>query len=269
MSHTELTGRLCSVSTPSPFDQFSLDGRVAIVTGASSGLGAELAKMLGDAGANIVAVARRQERLEELAARLPHCMPVACDLSHTGSLYEIVDAAHESFGAVDILCNVAGTLANVVPGESETEEEITAAVALHLIAPFRLSQLVFPDMRTLQGGAIVNVTSISGMVGIAGIPQASYAATKQGLSGLTTDLAVQWGRYGIRVNALAAGFFESELTAPMYQKEHSRAWIERNTLLPIHGRPSDIAGAVLWLVSDAGRYVTGQTIVVDGGWTAR
>jgi NAD(P)-dependent dehydrogenase (short-subunit alcohol dehydrogenase family) len=254
---------------PRPFDLFSLDGRVALVTGASAGLGAEVARVLAGAGAKIVAVARRGDRLEALAAELPACAPVVCDLSVVSALPGVVDAAHDAFGPVDILCNVAGTLAAVVPAESETEEFFADAVALHLFAPFRLSQLVFPDMKASERGAIVNITSFSGMVGVKGIPQASYAATKRGLSGLTTELAVQWARYGIRVNAVAAGFFESELTAPMYGDERMRTWIERNTPLPVRGQTTDIATAVLWLASDAGRYVTGQTVVVDGGWTAR
>ena len=118
-------------------------------------------------------------------------------------------------------------------------------------------------------GAIVNISSISGLVGIPGIPQASYAATKAGLSGLTAELAVQWGRHSIRVNTVAPGFFRSEITESLYDDERGGAWLRRNTPLPYEGRAEDLVGAVLWLVSDAGRYVTGQTIVVDGGWTAR
>jgi NAD(P)-dependent dehydrogenase (short-subunit alcohol dehydrogenase family) len=124
-------------------------------------------------------------------------------------------------------------------------------------------------MRSEGRGAIVNVSSISGQVGIPGIPQASYAASKAGLSGLTSELAIQWARHSIRVNTVAPGFFRSEITEALYTDERSRDWLRRNTPLPIEGSVEDFVGAVLWLVSDAGRYVTGQTIVVDGGWTAR
>jgi NAD(P)-dependent dehydrogenase (short-subunit alcohol dehydrogenase family) len=124
-------------------------------------------------------------------------------------------------------------------------------------------------MRQVGRGAIVNVSSISGIVGIPGIPQASYAASKQALSGLTAELAVQWAGYSIRVNTIAAGFFQSELTAPMYRDDRTREWLRRNTPLPYPGETRDFIGVVLWLTSDAGRYTTGQTIVVDGGWTAR
>jgi NAD(P)-dependent dehydrogenase (short-subunit alcohol dehydrogenase family) len=124
-------------------------------------------------------------------------------------------------------------------------------------------------MVTAGGGSIVNVSSISGRVGVPGVPQASYAASKLGLSGLTAELAVQWARHSIRVNTLAPGFFRSELTDVLYQEERSRLWLRRNTPLPTDGTVDDFVGAVLWLVSDASRYVTGQTVVVDGGWTAR
>ena len=116
---------------------------------------------------------------------------------------------------------------------------------------------------------MINVSSISGIVGIPGIPQASYAASKAGLSGLTVELAVQWAADRIRVNTVAPGFFRSEITEPLYDGERGQAWLQRNTPLPDEGTPDDLVGAVLWLAGDAGRYVTGQTIVVDGGWTAR
>src|SRR6266487_3271967 len=118
-------------------------------------------------------------------------------------------------------------------------------------------------------GSIVNVSSISGHVGVPGIPQASYAASKLGLSGLTAELAVQWARHGIRVNTVAPGFFRSELTDVMYTDERSLAWLRRNTPLPRAGTVDDYAGVIVWLVGDAGQYMTGQTVVVDGGWTAR
>ncbi len=140
---------------------------------------------------------------------------------------------------------------------------------LNLVAPFRLAQAVFPHLVAAGGGAIVNISSISGHVGIPGIPQASYAASKAGLSGLTSELAVQWARHRIRVNTVAPGFFRSEITADLFDGESGQAWLRRNTPLPDEGRAEDVVGAVLWLVSDAGRYTTGQTIVVDGGWTAR
>jgi NAD(P)-dependent dehydrogenase (short-subunit alcohol dehydrogenase family) len=153
--------------------------------------------------------------------------------------------------------------------EDEPLDGVNDTLNLNLVTPFRLAQHVFPHMVATGRGAIVNVSSISGHVGVPGIPQASYAASKLGLSGLTAELAVQWARHGIRVNTVAPGFFRSEITAPLYDGERGSGWLKRNTPLPYEGTVDDIVGAVLWLVSDAGRYVTGQTILVDGGWTAR
>ncbi|MCB1017325.1 MAG: SDR family oxidoreductase, partial [Acidimicrobiales bacterium] len=153
--------------------------------------------------------------------------------------------------------------------EAEPLDDIRRTLDLNLVAPFLLAQAVQPHMVDVGRGAVVNIASIGGIVGVPGIPQASYAAAKAGLSGLTVELAVQWAAHSIRVNAVAPGFFRSEITDSLYDDEKGRAWLARNTPLPGDGSVDDVVGAVLWLVSDAGRYVTGQTVVVDGGWTAR
>jgi len=247
---------------------FCLDGRVAIVTGASSGLGEALARGLAGAGARVAVAARRLDRLERLAKDIEG-VAVACDLTRDEDPSHLVATVAGDLGPPEILVNVAGALAGVHPAETEPYDAIEATVRLNLVAPYRVCQEAFPHMRTVGRGAIVNVSSISGIVGIPGIPQGSYAASKLGLSGLTAELAVQWARHSIRVNTLAAGFFKSEMTAQMYEDERTREWLRRNTPLPYSGEPEDFVGVVLWLTSDAGRYVTGQTIVVDGGWTAR
>jgi NAD(P)-dependent dehydrogenase (short-subunit alcohol dehydrogenase family) len=251
-----------------PAELFRVDGRVAVVTGASSGLGAAVARALALAGASVALVGRRLELLESVAAEIGG-LPVGCDLLDRDALDRTVAQVAADLGPPQILVNVAGALAGVNPGETEPAEAIDRTLALNLVAPFRLSQLVYPHMRAAGKGAIVNISSISGLVGIPGIPQGSYAASKAGLSGLTAELAVQWGRHSIRVNTIAAGFFRSDMTRAMYEDERTARWLRRNTLLPYDGRVDDFVGAVLWLVSDAGRYVTGQTITVDGGWTAR
>lgn len=248
-------------------ERFGLDGRVALVTGASSGLGAEVARELASAGAKVAVVARRHDRLAALAKEIDG-LALSCDLLDQEQIEQIVPQVVEAWSGPEILVNVAGAIAGVRPAEDEPPDAIAQTLNLNLAAPFRLSQEVFPHMREAQRGAIVNISSISGRVGVPGIPQASYAASKAGLSGLTAELAVQWARHSIRVNAVAPGFFRSEITDGMYDDERSSAWLRRNTPLPYEGGVDDIVGAVLWLVSDAGRYVTGQTIVVDGGWTA-
>jgi NAD(P)-dependent dehydrogenase (short-subunit alcohol dehydrogenase family) len=253
---------------PEPLRRFDLEGRVAVVTGASSGLGEALARALAAVGALVAVVARRLDRLEPLAQEIGG-VAIGCDLLDLAQVGTVVAQVADRLGGPEILVNVAGSLIGREPAEREALEAIHQTLDLNLVAPYRLAQEVFPHMVSAGRGAIVNVSSISGHVGIPGIPQASYAASKLGLSGLTAELAVQWARHSIRVNTLAPGFFRSEITDGMYEDERSRAWLQRNTPLPTEGNVEDFVGAVLWLVSDAGRYVTGQTIVVDGGWTAR
>lgn len=258
--------------TGGPFDRvglFGLEGRVALVTGGSSGLGAALARTLAGAGARVAVAARRRERLEPLAAEIGG-IAVGCDLLDDAARERLVPEVVERLGGLDVLVNAAGAIAGVHPAEAEPLEAIRTTMELNVVAPFRLCQAAFPHLRDSGRGAIVNISSISGHVGIDGIPQASYAASKAALSGLTVDLAVQWARHSIRVNTVAPGFFRSEITeASLYDDERGSAWRRRNTPLPHEGTAEDVVGAVLWLASDAGRYTTGQTIAVDGGWTAR
>ncbi|MFJ9362099.1 SDR family NAD(P)-dependent oxidoreductase [Streptomyces mirabilis] len=247
---------------------FGLDGRVAVVTGASSGLGAAVAHALASLGARVAVVARRHDRLAELAQGIDG-LAVPCDLSDLDRIGSVVPAVVEKLGPPEILVNAAGNMFTTERAESEPLDAVRRTMDLNLLAPLLLTQAVFPHMRALGRGAIVNVSSISGRVGIPGIPQASYAASKAGLSGLTAELAVQWARHSIRVNTVAPGFFRSEITGPLYEGERAAEYLRRNTPLPKEGTADDIVGAVLWLVGDAGSYVTGQTVVVDGGWTAR
>jgi NAD(P)-dependent dehydrogenase (short-subunit alcohol dehydrogenase family) len=213
-------------------------------------------------------VARRADRLAALAGDIGG-VAVSCDLLDPAAAAEVVPKVAAVLGGPEILVNAAGSIFTSEPAEREPAEKIRSTLELNLVAPFLLSQAVFPHMVAAGRGSIVNVSSISGRVGVPGVPQASYAASKLGLSGLTAELAVQWARHSIRVNTLAPGFFRSEITDGLYTDERSHTWLRRNTPLPADGTVDDFAGAVLWLVSDAGRYVTGQTIVVDGGWTAR
>ena len=250
------------------FARFDLSGRVALVTGASSGLGAAVARGLAGAGAKVAIAARRYDRLEALADEIGGAA-IACDLLDAAQTDGLVAQVADQLGGPAILVNAAGMIAGVVPAEEEQPESVMDTLTLNLIAPFRLCQDVFPHMVAAGGGAIVHVSSIGGVVGVPGIPQASYAASKAGLSGLTVELAVQWARHSIRVNTVAPGFFKSEMTDVLYDQERSHDWLRRNTPLPFDGAADDIVGAVMWLVSDAGRYVTGQTIFVDGGWTAK
>jgi NAD(P)-dependent dehydrogenase (short-subunit alcohol dehydrogenase family) len=247
---------------------FGLDGRVAIVTGASSGLGAVAAEALAALGAKVAVVARRKDRLEELAARIGG-LALAADLSDPDQVASVVPAVAEALGPPAILVNSAAAVLTEEKAESEPPDAARRTLELNLLAPFLLAQAVFPHMRDLGGGVIVNVGSIGGRVGIPGLPQASYAASKTGLSGLTSELAVQWARHSIRVNTVAPGMFRSEITEPLYTSDRGREYLRRHILLPRTGTPEDIVGAIVWLAGDAASYVTGQTVVVDGGWTTR
>lgn len=253
---------------PDVLRRFDLEGRVAVVTGASSGLGAGLARGLASVGARVALVARRHDRLAAIAEEIGGAA-IEADLLDPGQVREVVPQVTDLLGGPEILVNAAGNRFSSEPAERESVEDIRRTLDLNLVAPFLLAQDVLPHMVAAGRGAIVHVSSISGRVGVPGIPQASYAASKLGLSGLTAELAVQWARHSIRVNTVAPGFFRSTITDDLYDDERGGAWLRRNTPLPRDGEVDDFVGAVLWLVSDAGRYVTGQTIVIDGGWTAR
>jgi NAD(P)-dependent dehydrogenase (short-subunit alcohol dehydrogenase family) len=246
---------------------FSLEGKTVVVTGASSGMGESLTIAMAKAGAKVIVVARRDERLKQLAAECSTIIPIACDLAIEAQRQELI-AKVKNIGRVDVLINTAGMVGEVVAAEKEAPDQMAQVMELNLIAPFRLAQAFEPGMREAGGGSIINIASISGIVGIGRIPQASYVASKTGLVGLTRELAAQWGRWGVRVNAIAAGYFRSEMTEPMYASQKMVDWVTSRQPLPITGMPDDFAGTVLLLASNAGRFITGQTFAVDGGWSA-
>ncbi|MFJ6569526.1 SDR family NAD(P)-dependent oxidoreductase [Streptomyces sp. NPDC091292] len=253
-------------------DLFSLDGRTAIVTGASSGLGARFATVLAQAGATVFAAARRVDRLKELADTHPRIHPVACDVSREADRTRLADTALSVTGRIDVLVNNAA-----VSGETHAADESPDAFAgvlgTNLTAPFHLARLTAEAPLAADapagGRSIVNVSSILGLVSAAPLGGASYAASKAGLIGLTRELAGQWGQDGTRVNALAPGWFRTEMTADLFGDERSARWVERNTLLRRGGHGHELDGALLFLASDASSYCTGQVLTVDGGWTAR
>jgi NAD(P)-dependent dehydrogenase (short-subunit alcohol dehydrogenase family) len=247
-------------------DMFRLDGRVAIVTGASSGLGVAFAQALGEAGADVVLGARRTDKLAETQSLVEstgrRALAVATDVSDPESCQALVDAAMAEFGRVDILVNNAG-VGTAVPATRETPEQFRQVIDVNLNGCYWMAQACGRVMQ--PGSSVVNISSVLGLT-TAGLPQAAYAASKAGLIGLTRDLAQQWtGRKGIRVNALAPGFFESEMT-----EQYPPGYLEQQqTRIPVgrKGEGVELAATLVWLVSDAGGYVTGQTVAVDGGMT--
>ena len=252
-----------------PPDQiFDLTGRTALVTGASSGLGVQFALALHAAGAKVVVAARRTDRLAMLCADYQGLTAVSCDLANPASIEAAHGEVEDRVGEVDILVNNAGTS---IPARAEDESltDFQYVMDVNLVGAFRLTQLVGRGMIERGSGSIVNVASILGIVAAAPNRQAAYCASKGGLINLTRELAVQWARYNVRVNALAPGFFPSELTTELLDDEAGGSYIRRNTPMARAGRAEELCGALLLLASNAGSYITGQVIAVDGGWTAR
>jgi gluconate 5-dehydrogenase len=248
---------------------FSLAGRTAIVTGGSRGLGLEMAEGLAEAGAALMLCARRDEWLtpavESMRAAGFRVEGALCDVSKSADVQAVVDKTIAAFGKVDILVNNAGVTWAAEP-EDLPLEKWQKVVDVNLTGAFLFSQAAGRDMLKRQWGRIINVASIAGLhASVAGPHYAPYAATKAGLMGLTRELAASWGRKGIRVNAIAPGFFHSRLAdAAIAMTEPS---IKATSPIPRVGDAGELKGVAVFLAADASNYITGQTIVVDGGRT--
>ena len=247
-------------------DSFRLDGKVAVVTGASSGLGVSFALALAEAGADVALGARREEKLADTVAQIEglgrKAIAVRTDVTSPEACQGLVDAAMEAFERVDVLVNNAG-VGTAVPATKETPEQFRSVIELNLNACYWMAQAAGKVMQ--PGSTIINVSSVLGIV-TGGMPQAAYSASKAGLLGLTRDLAAQWtSRKGIRVNAVAPGFFPTEMSA-----EYPEGYVERFAdLIPARraGDAAELAAVIVFLASDASSYITGATIPVDGGMT--
>ncbi|MCW2638086.1 MAG: short-chain dehydrogenase/reductase [Dactylosporangium sp.] len=248
-------------------DLFSVRGRVVIVTGASSGLGEHFGRKLAEAGAKVVLAARRTERLERIAAEIGDALVVPCDITVDDDCRVLVERTVERFGRVDVLVNNAG-ISKPNRVENETADDFRQVVEVNLIGAYSMCRYAGVQMVAQGGGSIVNVASIVGLVGLGRMPQASYAASKAGVINLTRELAAQWARRGVRVNAIAPGFFPTEMTAGLFGSEDGEAWVAKLTPMGRSGREGELLGALLYLASDASSYVTGSILPVDGGWTA-
>jgi NAD(P)-dependent dehydrogenase (short-subunit alcohol dehydrogenase family) len=245
-------------------DRFKLDGKVAIVTGATSGLGVAFAEGLADAGADVAICGRRAERLEGTKAKVEahgrRCVAVPADVANPDDCTRLVEATVSELGRVDVLINNAG-IGTAVPATRETPEQFRQVVDINLNGSYWMAQACGRAMK--DGGSIINIGSVLGST-TAGLPQAAYAATKASIIGLTRDLAQQWtGRKGIRVNALAPGFFASEMT-----EQYPDGYLDQMKWRIPAGRtgdPRELTAALLFLASDASSYVTGALLPVDGG----
>jgi NAD(P)-dependent dehydrogenase (short-subunit alcohol dehydrogenase family) len=251
-----------------PLAAFRLDGRVAVVTGASSGLGVRFARCLSAAGARVVLAARRKDRLEALAAELPGALAVGCDVASESDRERLVATALERCGSVDVLVNNAG-VGHKTAIEDETVEQFRQAMEVNVTAIWHLSKLAGAAMVAQRRGSIINVASILGSVAAAPIKQAHNEASKGAVIALSRELAVQWARKGVRVNSLSPGWYPTEMTEGMDTDEGSQRYFQGNLPMVRMGDPKELDGALLLLASDAGSYLTGHDLRVDGGWTAR
>lgn len=255
-------------TTSNPSAMFRLDGKVVILTGASSGLGLRFAEVLHDAGATLVLAARRLDRLEEVAARLPGSVAVRADIAVPADCESVADVALQRFGRIDVLVNNAG-MSNQHPPESEPISSWREVMAVNLDGLFQLTQHCATKWMLGHGGVVVNVASMLGHISSGRMQQASYAASKGAVVNLTRELAVLWARRQVRVNALCPGFFQTELTDELFDSEAGQKYLRQRTPLGRNGQPHELDGALLFLCSDASSFVTGQSLIVDGGWSAQ
>lgn len=251
---------------------FDLSGQVAIVTGCSGGLGVQMAKALASQGAAIVPIARRQEKIDEVAADIAQefgvpTFAVRCDVTDTQMVEEMVDKVLEKFGRIDILINNAGTGA-VAPAEDITDEQFSHEMDIDLFGTFKVARAVAKKAMIPAGyGRIINIASMYGLVGNKVAGSSPYHAAKGGVVNLTRALAAEWTAKGINVNAICPGYFYTPLTKETLDSEFFQA--NARTMIPAerYGNEGELDTAVLFLSSPASSYVTGIMVPVDGGYT--
>lgn len=250
-------------------DDFRLDGEVALVTGASRGLGRAMAVALGEAGADVAVSARSADGLEETAAAIRNAgrraLAVPADVQEGGALEALVAATLESFGKIDILVNNVGTTARH-PAEEFPLEEWERVMDVNLTSIFTLTKLVVRSMKETGGGRIINTASLLSEIGVGLVPP--YAASKGAIRQLTKAWAVEWAKYNIRVNAIGPGYIRTEMTEPLFHDEKRHETVMSRVAIKRWGSPEDVKGAAVFLASRASGYITGHILYVDGGWLA-
>ena len=252
---------------------FDLKGQVAIVTGCSTGLGVQMAKALANQGCNIVALARRQNLVEEVAEEIKKefgvdAIGIRCDITDTQMVTEAVDKVMEHFGRIDILINNAGTGA-VAPAEDITDDQFAGEMNVDLFGTFKMSRAVAKKaMIPAKYGRIINIASMYGLVGNKVAPSSPYHAAKGGVVNLTRGLAAEWGKYGITVNAICPGYFYTPLTKETLDSDFFQQ--NAKTMIPLerYGNEGELDPAAIFLASPSSSYVTGIMVPVDGGYTS-
>jgi 2-deoxy-D-gluconate 3-dehydrogenase len=250
-------------------DKFKLDGKVALVTGASRGLGQGMALGLGEAGANVALVARTKSSLEETARMVAdagskaHIIPA--DLSQINEVQRVVRETVAEFGKLDILVNSVGTQVRK-PALEVLEEEWEHLIGVNLKSVYFLTQAAAKEMIKAKKGKIINITSLTSFIGLPNV--SIYGASKGGILTLTRQWAIEWAKYNINVNAIGPGYFKTALTADLFKDPERAKWVLGKIPLGRNGLPEDLAGAAVFLASEGSDYITGQIINVDGGWLA-
>ncbi len=253
---------------------FDLSGQVALITGCSSGLGVQMAKALAAQGCNIVAVARRQNLIEEVAKEISDtygvkAIGVPCDITDTEKVNAAVDTVLKEFGRIDILINNAGTGSGATPAEDVEDAQFEGEVAIDLTGSFKMARAIAKKAMIPAGyGRIINIASMYGLVGNNIAPAAAYHAAKGGVVNMTRGLASEWGKYNINVNAICPGYFYSPLTKETLDSDFFQQ--NAQTMIPLsrYGNEGELDTAALFLSSPASSYVTGVILPVDGGYTA-
>lgn len=252
---------------------FDLTGKVALVTGCSTGLGVQMAKALANQGCNIIPLARREEKIKEVAKMLiseygVEALPIQCDITDTAKVEEAIDKALEHFGHIDILINNAGTGA-VAPAENITDQQFENELNIDLFGTFRVARAVAKKaMIPAQYGRIINIASMYGLVGNKIAPASPYHAAKGGVVNLTRALAAEWGKYNITVNAICPGYFWTPLTKDTLDTEWFKEYAKGAIPQERYGKEGELDTTAIFLASAASSYVNGVMIPVDGGYTA-
>ncbi|MBQ2472950.1 MULTISPECIES: SDR family oxidoreductase [Lachnospira] len=252
---------------------FDLTGQVAIVTGCSTGLGVQLAKALANQGANIVALARRKELIDQVAKEIAEeygvkTLAIPCDITDTSKVEAAVDQVCKEFGRIDILINNAGTGA-VAPAEEITDEQFEGEFNIDLFGSFKMARAVAKKaMLPAKYGRIINISSMYGLVGNKIAPASPYHAAKGGVVNLTRALAAEWGEKGINVNAICPGYFETPLTKETLDSEYFQEYAKTMIPLSRYGKEGELDTAAIFLSSQCSSYVNGLILPVDGGYTA-
>jgi len=251
------------------YNEFDLSEKTAIVTGAGRGIGYHIALSLAKYGANVVVCSRTASELEKIAEEIKQMgrqsLVYPLDITNIKEFGPLVDNVVEKFRHIDILVNNAGVNRQEW-AENFTEENWDLIMSTNLKGLFFLSQAVGRVMIQQKKGKIINISSDAGTVGLP--RRAAYCASKGGVNLLTKNLAIEWAKYNINVNAVSPAFVETPLTAPMFKEQGFMDWIINNTPLGRVGQPNEVAGAVVFLASEIANYITGHVLLIDGGWTA-